>query len=205
MLSSRYKDTFNRGLTPIGAWLARAGVFPSTITLAGPLLVSVVCLWFLQTRRVIPFCLAILLVGALDGLDGVVARVSGRVTKFGGYLDAVCDRYFEAIVVLTVAAVTGYWVLSAIGLVGSLLVSYAKARAAMEVPVSNLEWPDVMEHLERGLLFIGGLALSAIVPWQPLGRDLFWWTLVLLVVLIHLTVFQRVLRARKFIIERAGR
>ena len=183
----------------MAAAIARSGVSPSAVTLAGLLLTLAACLWFLRTAAILPFCLVMALVGGLDALDGAVARVSGRVTKFGAYLDAVCDRYVDALVVLATAAVTGYWALSCLVLAGALLVSYAKARAAMEVVVSNLEWPDLMERAERSVLFLAGLAASVLVPWRPLGRDLFWWTLLLLAALTHLTVVQRVLRARRFI------
>ena len=202
MLTTRYKSLLNRLLQPLAAAMARTGVPPGAITLAGPLLTSVVCLWFVRTATILPFCLVMALVGCLDGLDGAVARVSGRVTKFGAYLDAICDRYVDAMVVTAAAMVTGYWTLSLITLAGALLVSYAKARAAMEVPVSNLEWPDLMERAERGAVFLLGLVASALVPWRPLGRDLFWWTLFLLAILTHLTVAQRVLRARRFIATR---
>ncbi len=177
---------------------------PLVITLAGPILGLFVCLAFLRTGAILPFCLAITAVACLDGLDGPVARVTGRVTKFGAYLDAVCDRYFEAMVVITLAAFTGYWLWSMVGLVGSLLVSYTKARAAMEVPVSNQEWPDLMERAERSVLYILGFAAGELLPWEPLGHDLFWWTLVVLTFLIHLTVLQRIMRARRFILERGA-
>jgi phosphatidylglycerophosphate synthase len=202
MLTTRYKSVLNRGLEPLAAPLARAGVSPSAITLAGPLLTSLACLWLIRTRAVLPFCLTMAAIMVLDGLDGAVARASGRVTRFGAYLDAVCDRYVEVMVVLAVAHVTGYWALSLAVLSGALLVSYAKARAAMEVAVSNLEWPDLMERAERSLLFGAGLVAGVLVPWRPLGHDLFWWTLVLLALLIHLTVLQRALRARRYIRER---
>ncbi len=204
MVTSRYKSAVNERLTPLATAVARLGVPPSAITLATPLLTVLVCALFLRTRAVVPFCLSMTAVACLDGLDGAVARVSGRVTKWGAYLDALCDRYVEGLVILTVASVTGYWLLSGVVLAGALLVSYAKARAAMEVAVSNQEWPDLMERTERGLLFLLGLGLSALVPWKPLGRDLFWWTLVLLAVLIHVTVVQRMLRARRLIRERAA-
>ena len=205
MITTRYKLFFNRLLEPLALSLARIGVSPSALTLLAPLLASLVCLIFLRTRAVVPFCLAIMAVGCLDALDGAVARASGKVTKFGAYLDAIADRYVETIVVLAVARVTGYWALSMIVLAGSLLVSYAKARAAMEVSVSNDEWPDLMERTERDVLFVIGLAAGALLPWQPLGRDLFWWTLILLAILIHGTVAQRVLRARRFIDSRSAK
>ena len=202
MLTPRYKAPLDRLLQPLAKAIARAGVSPTAMTLAGPLLTLGVCLWFVQTAAILPFCLLMALVGSLDVLDGAVARVSGRVTKFGAYLDAVCDRYVDAMVVGAAAVVTGYWTLSLVTLVGTLLVSYAKARAAMEVPISNLEWPDLMQRAERSALFLLGLSGSELVPWQPLGRDLFWWTLLLLAILTHLTVAQRILRASRFIKHR---
>ena len=205
MLTSRYKSVLNRSVEPLAAAIARTGVSPSAITLTVPLLTLAACLWFIRTAAVLPFCVVMALVGSLDVLDGAVARASGRVTKFGAYLDAVCDRYVDAMVVGAAAVVTGYWTLSLVTLAGTLLVSYAKARAAMEVTISNLEWPDLMERGERSTLFLLGLAGSELVPWQPLGRDLFWWTLLALALLTHLTVIQRILRARRFIRGRTSR
>jgi phosphatidylglycerophosphate synthase len=202
VLTTRYKASLNRCLEPLAAALARTGVSPAALTLAGPILTLAACWWFVRTAAILPFCLLMGLIGCLDVLDGAVARVGGRVTKFGAYLDALCDRYVDAMVVLAAAQVTGYWALSLIALAGGLLVSYAKARAAMEVPISNLEWPDLMERAERSALFLGGLAASVLLPWQPLGRDLFWWTLLLLAILTHLTVVQRILRARRLIKQR---
>ena len=205
MLTTRYKTLLNRFLAPLGRAVARSGISPSAITRATPLLAALTCLWVLRTRAVLPFCLLIAAVGCLDGLDGAVARAGGRVTKFGAYLDAMCDRIFEALVALTAAALTGYWTLAMAVLIGSLLISYAKARAAMEVPVSNQEWPDLMERTERGIVFVGGLAAGALCPWRPLGQGLFWWTLVVLNALIYATLIQRVLRARRLIEARSGR
>ena len=185
--------------------LAQWNVSPSFLTLLGPVLTVLACAWFVRTRFTIPFCLIMGAIGVLDGLDGAVARVSGRVTKVGGYLDAMADRYVEALVVLAGAWVSGYWVLSMIALLGGQLISYAKARAGMEVSISNLEWPDLMERMERSVIFLVGLLVSSVVAWRPLGRDLFWWTLLLLAVVTHLTVVQRMLRAVGLIRERADR
>ena len=205
MVTSRYKSLLTGWLEPIARALARAGVAPNALTLAGPVLTSVACVWYVRTAATVPFCALVLAVGLVDALDGAVARAAGRVSRVGAYLDAICDRYVDAIVVLAAAAVTGYWILSMIVLAGALIVSYAKARAAMEVAISNLEWPDLMERGERGVVFLAGLAAGAAVPWRPLDRDLFWWTLVTLAIMTHVTVLQRVLRARRYILERAPR
>lgn len=204
MLTSRYKSAFNRLVEPPARLMVHLGVSPSAVTLLGLLLVAASCLFLVLTRNLLVFCGLAVAASLLDALDGAVARLGGRVTKFGAYLDAVCDRYGEACVVVSVAFVTGYWLLSMVVLAGALMVSYAKARAAMEVPVANLEWPDLMERAERGVVYLAGLAASQVVPWRPLGHDLFWWTLALLSVLIHATVIQRILRARRLIASRGG-
>jgi len=202
MITTRYKSAFTFLTDPVARVLVQLGVAPTAITLAGLFLVFVSCLFLVMTHQILVFCLLVGAASVLDAIDGAVARGGGRVTKFGSYLDAVCDRYAEGVVVLAVAAVTGYWVLSGIVLWGALLVSYTKARAAMEVPVSNQEWPDLMERTERGVVFIVGLAASQVIPWRGGGHDLFWWTLVVLSILVHATAIQRVLRARRLIRQR---
>lgn len=199
MLTTRYKVVLNRAFDVPARWLARVSISPNVVTVAGLALIGASCAFLLVTRWVVPFCFLVLLASLLDALDGAVARVSGRATKFGAYLDAICDRVGEALIVLAVAAVTGTWALSSVMLVGAMLISYAKARAAMEVPVANLEWPDLMERTERGSLYLAGLLASRLLGWRPLGHDLFWWTLVALTALIYATVAQRVLRAKRVI------
>jgi phosphatidylglycerophosphate synthase len=199
VITARHKPAIDRLLGPLARRLAASHISPMALTLLGPLLTSLACWWLVSTRAIVPFCLTMGVIGVLDGLDGAVARLSGRVTKVGAYLDALADRYVDALVVLTAAWVSGYWGLSLIVVVGALLVSYAKARAAMEVPISNLEWPDLMERMERSTFFLVGLLASALVSWRPLGRDLFWWTLLALAILTHLTVAQRAARAVRLI------
>ena len=195
MWASRLKPSSDRWLRPLAGRLVAWGVRPTTLTIAGAALVASSCVVLLVTRRVLLFCALALAASCFDALDGAVARIGQRVTKSGAYLDAMCDRLSEALVVICVAWVTGYWFLSSLVAIGALLVSYAKARAAMEVAVSNLEWPDLMERTERGVLYFAGLAASAVVSWKPFGRDVFWWTLVVVAVLSYATVIQRMRRA----------
>ena len=205
MLITRYKPFLNRCVEPLARRLAHWGVTPNALTLGGLALGALCCLFFVLTRQTVAFCLLILAAGLCDVLDGAVARVSHRTTKFGAYLDAMADRYFEAMVAVSVAYVTGYWLLSLIVLAGAFAISYAKARAGLEVPVSNTEWPDGMERAERSALFVAGLLLSALVPWRPGGHDLFYWTLIGLAVATHATVWQRMRRAQQLIAERSTR
>ncbi|MBV9550441.1 MAG: CDP-alcohol phosphatidyltransferase family protein [Alphaproteobacteria bacterium] len=132
---------------------------------------------------------------AFDGLDGAVARRTGRSSKFGGYLDAVIDRYQEIAVFFAIAFVTGWWPLSFLALSGSLLTSYNKARTALEIPVDNTDWPDLMERLERILVICVSLTLDPFVP-LPLLPGTLYLGLVVVAVFANFTAVQRFWRAR---------
>ena len=160
MITTRYKQIFNRIFEPAGRILIRLKFTPNLITLLGLLLGILTCVIFILTKNVILFCTLLFVTSLFDALDGTVARLSGRVTKFGAYLDAVCDRIFEGSVTVAVASVTGYWFLMFLLLMGALITSYAKARAAIEISISNSEWPDFMERMERGMIFIFGFLIS---------------------------------------------
>jgi phosphatidylglycerophosphate synthase len=203
MITSRHKDFFDRKLAPIARAVASSGVTPNQLTVLGLALGLASCLYLILTRNLLVFALLVLLFGLFDALDGLVARLTKQTSKFGSYLDAMCDRVFESCAVLAVAYVTGYWVPSFLVLSGAFLTSYAKARASMEVAISNTEWPDFFERVERSVLFVGGLFLSQVFPAKFLGHDLFFWTLAFLAAATHLTVLQRVVRARRIIRERS--
>ena len=202
MITTRYKDFFDKKFEGVARGLIALGITPNQLTLIGLLLGVLACVFLILTRNLFLFSLLAAAFGCVDALDGLVARLTQKVSKFGSYLDALCDRYYEAVVVLAVAYVTGYWVLSFMVITGSLIVSYAKARASMEVPVSNTEWPDFMERTERDVIFASGLLLSRIIRVKFWGHDLFFWTLVFLAAAIHATAVRRILRARKLILAR---
>lgn len=203
MITARYKSAFDRIFRPIAQVIKRLGLTPNMVTVLGLLFGIAACGFFLYTRDVLIFSVLVLAAGLLDAVDGTLARLTGQVSKFGAYLDAMCDRFFEGIVGLTVAMYSGYWALIFLGMLGSFGVSYAKARAAMEVPVSNTEWPDLMERLERDMLFILGFFISYHFGIKIAGRDLFFWVLIVIDALVYLTVIQRILRAKKLIEERS--
>ncbi len=204
MITTRYKHIFNRLFEPAAKALVHFGVTPNQVTLAGLIFEIFVCLLFVSNKNVTLFCLLLFASSLFDALDGAVARVSGRVTKFGAYLDAMCDRIFEGCAAMAVAYVTGYWFLMFLLFMGAVVTSYAKARAAMEVSVSNSEWPDFMERTERGFVFIFGLLISNVTKIQIAGRDLFYWITIFLIMAIYVTIIQRALRAKRLIEDRSG-
>ncbi len=90
------------------------------------------------------------------------------------------------------------WPVAFFALSGALLTSYNKARVAIEMPIDNMAWPDLVERLERIVILIavllaeGLFAPPASWPWSILASGLF-----VLGALSHATAVQRFLRARK--------
>ena len=196
---TQYKDRFRGAADFLARFFIRLGFSPNGLTLLGLAMGLGACLLFAWNRNPILFGFLMIFCGLFDFVDGAVARFSGRVTKFGSYLDAVSDRFFEAGAILATAFVSGHWTLSFLLLTGMSLVSYTKARAAIEVPISNMEWPDLMERTERDLIFAAGVISWGCFPGRYWGHDVLFWTFVILNPLVYFTVIQRVLRAKRLI------
>lgn len=143
--------------------------------------------------------LLILFSGVFDILDGGVARAKGTITPFGGVLDSVCDRYSDGLMFLGIiaGAVNGRLVLSPVfqvdgwlwagfALIGSFLVSYTRARA--ESAGCQKLSIGIAERTERMIV----LALGALL-------NFIGWALVLIAVFSHITIIQRVLRAKSIL------
>jgi len=203
MVTSSHKKSINFLFDPVGRLFAKMGWSPNALTLLGLLLSLSACAYLVVTGNLTVFAIVIFFCAVFDGVDGAVARAMGKTTKFGAYLDAMCDRYVETVVLLCVAYVTGYWLVSMLLIMGVMLISYAKSRASMEVPIDNLEWPDLMEKGERNLAYWISLLVTRFVSFDIGGQEVFYWLLWIIAILVHLTVVQRMLRAKKFIETRS--
>jgi CDP-diacylglycerol--glycerol-3-phosphate 3-phosphatidyltransferase len=116
-------------------------------------------------RRAGALCL--LLAGALDILDGALARVTGQVSPFGAFLDSVLDRYSDLLVlagiVFLFARLGRLDVVAAalLALIGTVMVSYTRARAESVDVECRVGF---MERGERMLVLILGALLDLLVP-----------------------------------------
>lgn len=128
-----------------------------------------------------------------DALDGLVARRQGSVSKFGGYLDAIIDRYQEIATCLVLSIVTGWWLMIFFVITGSMMTSYSKARVAIEMPVDNKGWPDLLVRHRRLWLLSFALLGDACVPW------LLFFVLSSLAAMSYFTAIQRYFRARSML------
>lgn len=190
MLDGRYASAMNRVWDFLGRALARTGLSPNAVTVTGLVLVAAAAAAYLHHRNDLVFGLCLAVAFAFDGLDGAVARVTGRASRFGGYLDAVIDRYQEMIALAAIAWVHDLWPAAFLVLSGSFLTSYNKARVALEIPVGNFEWPDLIERFERVVIVVAVLVFGVVGP-----------GLVVLGLLAHATAVQRFFRARRRLLD----
>jgi CDP-diacylglycerol---glycerol-3-phosphate 3-phosphatidyltransferase len=151
----------------LGETLARWGLTPNLLTAVGLVLnllvAAVIASGSLRTGGAL-----LLLASGFDMLDGAVARASGTVTKFGGFLDSTIDRYSESLVyagvLVYLLGTRDYRLGSLLILVataGSLLISYARARAeaaGFQASVGLLARP------ERVLILAVGLLTGYVIP-----------------------------------------
>jgi CDP-diacylglycerol---glycerol-3-phosphate 3-phosphatidyltransferase len=182
--------------------LANLGISPNTFTLIG-LLLSLVTARIIGKGFFIAGGLLVLFTGIFDLFDGATARVRNLATTFGAFFDSTLDRYSEAI---TLSGLLFYalfhpsmqdtfWIsgniqiwmiiLIYISIVGSLMVSYTKARAeglGIECKTGLLARPERIVILAAGLLF----GITAIM-----------WALALLAVFSNVTAIERMIAVFK--------
>ncbi len=120
-------------LAPISRFLAERNVSPTLLTLLG--VISALCAGFFYRGGGFILGAVFLAIGGLfDLLDGDVARMGGKVSKRGAYLDSTLDRLSEFIPLFGIML---YYIerepisasLAVILIFGSLMVSYTRARA----------------------------------------------------------------------------
>ncbi len=185
MISARFRHVTERFVRSVACVLPVKD--PNKVTIIS-LIPAFIAFYYFYMGDMLLGGIFTLVTALFDSLDGAVARCNNRVSKRGSYLDAIIDRYVEFMLLLGIALGTGYYVEVMFILFGSLLTSYAKARASMEVSVDNINWPDLMERAER-MLYIG--IIIPISSLYGLLRDV----LVLLAVLTNITAIQRIIRA----------
>ena len=119
---------------PVSRVIAKTGLPPNAITLIGFLL-NVGVAWVLATGHFLIGGFLVLVAGVFDLLDGALARVTGKGTIFGALLDSTIDRYSEAVLLFGLLVYfarrhdTTEVVLLFATVVGSMLISYVRARA----------------------------------------------------------------------------
>ncbi len=168
--SSSLKGKTQEILKPVAVSLNSVGVSPNFLTVLG-FLFSVASGFFIAFGELQKGALLFALSGLCDTLDGIVARVCGRKSKFGAFLDSFLDRYSDFFPLAGICYL-GHalnseilFVSSLFSILGSFATSYARARAealGVECKVGFFERPERFFTLLIALLS-GYLALVVAV------------------------------------------
>jgi CDP-diacylglycerol---glycerol-3-phosphate 3-phosphatidyltransferase len=160
-------------------------VTPNTITLIG-LCFSILAFIAIAIRQ--PLWMAgimLIISGFFDLLDGAVARNMNMVSSFGGFLDSVLDRYSDLLIMLGISLHFLYSgnslfsIITFIAAIGVAIIPYARARAeAASIECHN----GLLERPERIILLVIGLIFNLPKP-----------TVIILAILTHITVIQRIM------------
>jgi CDP-diacylglycerol---glycerol-3-phosphate 3-phosphatidyltransferase len=187
-LSDALRIRFKGLLDGVAGFLNRLGLMPNTVTLAG-LLGNLVAGVMLGYGRFLGGGILVLVMGALDSIDGSMARLRGERSDFGAFADSVSDRYSELAIFGGLLAyylnrgddlmVMATFLASA----GSVLVPYVRARAES---VGFHAKGGLMGRFERYLVLAPTLMLGA--PWLAIG---------LIALLANLTAVQRIYSVRR--------
>ncbi len=170
MLSHWLREHLQGILNTLARGLGAVGLSPNALTLIGLGLMCGIGVVIAMGHFALSGVL-IILAGLFDTLDGSLARLTNRVTRFGAFLDSTTDRFAEGALFLgmlyafvqrgTIVAVY----LIFLALLGSLMVSYARARAE-GIGVQCKE--GMMTRFERIALIVIGLLATALWGDAPL-------------------------------------
>jgi phosphatidylglycerophosphate synthase len=154
--------------------LVRLRVGPDAVTVLG-LLVAVAVLPPASAGGRWPLLgvLLVLVSGVLDNVDGAVAVLTGRTTRWGFVLDSLCDRVSDAAYAAALALAGGPWAIAVAGAALAWLHEYARARAAVagmpEIGVVTVSERPTRILVTAMFLLGAGLYPSAADGWATAG------------------------------------
>ncbi len=184
-----------RASDPLARLLAKTSATPNQVTLAA---------FGIAVGSLISFVFGLNIVGGLlaqlssvvDGADGSLARLKGMSSDYGGFLDAIVDRYADILIVLGLTlwsagneAYAGIWLAGFLAATGSICVSYTRARVG----------GDHRYRFDTGLQSLASrdIRLFLIMIGAVIGQAYF--CLIAIAALTNLVVLYRVLTARRFL------
>lgn len=199
-------------INPVVHGMIKIGITPNFITTTGLVLNIVAAALFVYAGMFKSGELAyvgwgggiVLFAGLFDMMDGRVARVGNMSSTFGALYDSVLDRYSELVTLFGIfyyLMQQGYvWgsIITFVALIGSLMVSYVRARAeglGLECKVGFMQRPERVVLTSLGAVLCGVFAdctsfdpmLLLIVP------------MALIALLANLTAFARISHCHKLL------
>ena len=124
---------------PIARFLAKFNVNPTLITFIATF-VGLFSGYLIAIGEIYKGVVVLFVSQILDCVDGDLARITNRVTKIGGFLDRVFDRFVDAAIIMGIIALSppDLWLVGTLAIVGSFGVSMSRAMAEAEGAVCKV-------------------------------------------------------------------
>jgi CDP-diacylglycerol--glycerol-3-phosphate 3-phosphatidyltransferase len=189
-----------RIMKPIEDFCIRIGIHPNSITAIGFMFNVLVGLLY-ATGHFLMAGWLLIFAASFDFLDGRIARITGKVTNTGGYLDSILDRYIDIILFAGLAAYyrdsfVFYFCLGSI--LGTFMVSYTKAKAesmGIKCDVGLMQRPERILLLGLGSI-VSSILQIAMMPFSSQPYDppqyLLIFIIILMAVMTNLTALHRI-------------
>src|SRR5690349_8322049 len=179
--------TFGWVIDKIVRALALSRIHPNVLTFVG-LLINIWAAFLFASGKMFAAGLGVVGASVFDMVDGRVARATSTVTRFGGFFDSVLDRYSDLALYVGLLVYYAsinrfpYIVLTAIVMMGSVMVSYTRARAENSIPKCKVGF---LERPERIVLIMIGALFNRMAPvlwviavlsnWTVVHRMIYTW------------------------------
>lgn len=193
-----------RIINPLIRGMIRVGITPNIVTFIGFVGNCIAAALFVAAAAGVarPLVwigwggLVLLLSGLFDMMDGRLARLGNMASRFGAFWDSTLDRYSELV---SLGGLTAFWfscgnmlwgVLTLLALIGSVMVSYVRARAealGLDCKVGVMQRPERVVLLSVGAMLTG--ILRHVLP--------IYIAVALIALLANYTAFLRIAHCRK--------
>ena len=186
------REKFKKVSEITGKFFSKLPLTPNQYTLIS-LFFVILSFWFLIQVNLVLALIFFLLAAFLDFIDGAVAKFTQRETKKGAYLDTICDRYVEGIILLgfLFLPLKGFFLLPAqvwifLAFFGSLMTTYAKAAAKEKELVESELKKGLLGRAERVIL----ISLSILLGIFNLSWIIY--PIIILAIFSNITALQRI-------------
>lgn len=195
MVIYRNRERFSKLSVKAGIIFAKFGLSPNGWTLI-TIIPTLLAFWMLVKEQFLYAAIWFIIAAFIDIIDGAVARVTGRATRFGAYLDTMMDRYVEGVIIfgLLFASLPGFFIPAYAWIFlcffGSFMTIYAKSAAKEKELMEKELTGGLLERAEQLIILFIGILLAA---YKPLYLT---YVIAILAVLSNITALQRMWIAR---------
>jgi len=175
VVSAPFRSRVRAGVEPIARVFGRVGLTPNALTVIG-LIIAIIGAYLVANHYWLIGALVVGLGAIFDLFDGALARATGKVSRFGAFLDSTLDRVGEAVVFLGIAwafvdVVPNVTLGVLFTMAAAFMVSYTRARSESLgfAPGASMASVGMASREVRMTILILGLLAAGL--WPVLDRD----------------------------------